>query len=218
MGYTTEFWGQIEIEPALNKKEIAYLQKFSDTRRMAREKGEYYVDGGGHAGQDHEDDITEYNSPPPEQPSLWCGWTVTDDGNHIEWNGAEKFHNAAQWMWYIINNFIKPEPFARIKFPDQFAFLKGHICNGEIGAQGEDNEDKWNLGVKDNEVFVETGHIVYDKPMLIKNEALEIKYCYEANKQSKKCNSCKTRFKCYTGSPEPKPKYGGWGESSFWEA
>ena len=216
MGYTTEFWGKINIEPALNEKEVAYLLKFSDTRRMAREKGEYYVDGGGHAGQDNEDDIIEYNSPPPEQPGLWCKWEPTEDGKAIEWDGAEKFYNAEQWMWYLIQNFLKPNPIAKVRFPEQFAFLKGHICNGEIGAQGEDTEDRWNLVVKDNEVFVETGRIVYDDPKPITSEALAIKYCYESNKQSKKCDECDTRFKCYTGSPEPKPKYGSWGLSSFW--
>lgn len=216
MGYTTDFWGQVDIVPDLNKKEVTYLQKFFETRRMLRGKGEYYVDAGGHAGQDSESDIVEYNSPPPEQPSLWCKWAV--DGNSIEWNGAEKFHHAEQWMWYIIQNFLKPNPIAKIRFPKQFGFLKGHICNGEIGAQGEDNEDRWNLIVKDNEVFVESGRMVYDDPLPIKNELLTIKYCYETNKQSKKCNNCDERFKCYTGSPEPKSLYGSWGNDSFWGA
>ena len=216
MGYTTEFWGEVKIVPALNNKEIAFLQKFSETRRMSRKNGEYFIDGTGHAGQGDDPDVIDHNSPPPEQPSLWCGWTVRDDGEVIEWNGAEKFHDAERWMWYIIQNFLKPDPIAKIRFPKQFAFLKGHTCNGEIGAQGEDSDDRWNLVVKDNEVFVEQGHVVFDDPVPVANEALIIRYCYEKNKQSKKCDTCDTRFKCYTGSPEPKPRYGAWGENSFW--
>lgn len=183
---------------------------------MLREEGEYYVDAGGHAGQDSEPDIIEYNSPPPEQPGLWCQWTVEDNGTAIIWDGSEKFYSAAQWMWYIIQNFIKPNPIAKIRFPKQYAFLKGHICNGEIGAQGEDSDDRWNLVVKDNEVFTEHGHVIYDNQEPIKNEALSLKYCYEINNQGKKCDKCNERFKCYTGSPEPKPKYGNWGDNSFW--
>jgi len=216
MGYTTDFWGQVEVKPALSKKELTYLKKFSETRRMHREKGDYFVDGGGHAGQDREDDILDYNSPPPEQPGLWCKWSPTDDGKAIEWDGAEKFYFSAEWMWYLIQNFLKPNPIAKIRFPEQFAFLKGHVCNGEIDAQGEESDDRWRLLVNDNEVSIERAHWVFDKPEPIDNEQLTIKYCYESNKQSEKCNNCDKRFKCYTGSPEPKPKYGNWGDSSFW--
>ena len=62
MGYTTEFSGSVKIEPPLNEEEIAFLNKFSDTRRMNRRKGPYYVDNAGMAGQDREPDIIDYNS------------------------------------------------------------------------------------------------------------------------------------------------------------
>jgi len=217
MGYTTNFRGEIAIEPTLNSKEIEYLQKFSKTRRMLRKNGEYFVDGTGVAGQGEDPDIIDCNTSSPEQPGLWCQWTPTEDGKYIEWDGAEKFYCSAEWMWYIIQNFLKPDPVAKTRFPKQFAFLKGHICDGEIEAQGEDNEDRWNLVVKDNEVFVEQAHWEFDRPERVVNEALAIKYCYETNKQSEKCNNCDLRFKCYTGAPEPKPKYGSWGNNSFWE-
>ena len=218
MGYTTSFWGQITIEPALSEKEITFLKKFSETRRMLREKGEYFIGGTGMAGQGRDPDIIDFNTPPTEQPGLWCQWIPNDEGTALEWNEAEKFYAAEQWMWYLIQNFIKPDPIAKIRFPKKFSFLKGHTCNGEIGAQGEDSDDRWNLVVKDNEVFVERAHWEFDNPEPIANEALLIKYCYETNKQSKKCDDCDTRFKCYTGSPEPKPKYGAWGNNSYWGA
>lgn len=216
MGYTTNFWGQIVVKPALSEKEIAYLNNFSGTRRM-REKGEYYC-GTGYAGQDKELDIIDFNFPPPEQPNLWCSWVPTENGDAIEWDEHEKFYSAAEWMWYLIQNFLKPDPIAKIRFPKQFAFLKGHICNGTIEAQGEDSEDRWRLIVKDNEVSVTRAHWTFNRPELVENEALTIRYCYETNKQSKKCDDCDKRFKCYTGSPEPTPKYGSWGENSFWGA
>lgn len=218
MGYTTSFWGQVTIEPALNKKEADYLRKFSETRRMLREKGEYFVGGTGMAGQGRDPDIIDFNAPPTEQPGLWCQWIPTEDGKALEWNEAEKFYAAEQWMWYLIQNFLKPNPIAKIRFPKQFSFLKGHTCNGEIDAQGEESDDRWRLLVKDNEVSVERAHWEWDAPQDVVNEALLIRYCYETNKQSKKCDACDTRFKCYTGSPEPKPKYGAWGDNSFWEA
>ena len=150
MGYTTEFYGQIEITPPLNEQEIKFLTKFSETRRMNRTKGPYYVDGNGFAGQDHESDIVDYNEPPQGQPGLWCQWVPTEDGQYIEWDGAEKFYDSEEWMTYLIEHFIGDKPKAKKELP----FLQGHTCNGRILAQGEDMLDRWELFVTNNKVTV----------------------------------------------------------------
>jgi hypothetical protein len=64
MGYTTEFDGRVGISPPLNAHEIAYLRKFAASRRMDRARGPYFVDGSGPFGQDHDDDIRDFNKPP----------------------------------------------------------------------------------------------------------------------------------------------------------
>ena len=51
MGYTTEFEGSVSISPPLNAHEIAYLRKFAASRRTARARGPYFVDGSGPFGQ-----------------------------------------------------------------------------------------------------------------------------------------------------------------------
>lgn len=151
MGYTTDFSGSIAVDPPLNAQEIQFLRKFSETRRMDRTKGPYFVDGSGFMGQDHEADIASYNSPPPGQPGLWCQWVPTEDGTAIEWNGAEKFYDSAEWMEYLIDHFLKPGCVAK----DALPFLQAnHVCNGAIKAQGEDMEDRWKLIVKANHVAV----------------------------------------------------------------
>lgn len=148
MGYTTEFLGQIEITPPLSQEEINFLEKFSETRRMNRHNGPYYVDNAGDFGQDREDDIIDYNTPPQGQPSLWCNWIPTENGKYIEWNGAEKFYSSSQWMQYIIDHFIGETPLAQKELP----FLVGHTCNGTITAQGEEIHDRWLLVVENNKV------------------------------------------------------------------
>uniref|UniRef100_A0A6M3LVW2 Uncharacterized protein n=1 Tax=viral metagenome TaxID=1070528 RepID=A0A6M3LVW2_9ZZZZ len=209
MGYTTTFRGKIAVVPKLNKEEIEYLKKFSATRRMIRGKGEYYC-GTGDAGQDREADITSYNAPPPTQPSLWCQWIPTVDGKYIEWNGAEKFHDAEKWMWYLIHNFLKPQPIAKVRHPGLFAFLEGHQCDGLIRAQGEDSTDKWKLIVTVNDVRVEKD----GSTNRVSNETIERMYCFET--KGSKCDNCHVRFKCYTEGFTPHPKYGDWGDLSFW--
>ena len=149
MGYTTDFDGQVNVVPPLNQQEIHFLTKFSESRRMDREKGPYYL-GTGDFGQDRENDIRNYNRPPEGQPGLWCNWQPTSDGSAIEWSGAEKFYSSMEWMQYLIDHFIGSNPIAKQLHPEEFSFLQSHTLNGEIGAQGEDRTDKWTLIVTDN--------------------------------------------------------------------
>lgn len=152
MGYTTDFNGAIEVSPPLNPQEVEYLRKFSDTRRMNREKGPYFVDGRGGGGQGGgDDDIIGYNEPPEGQPGLWCHWVPTEFGEDIEWDGGEKFYNSVEWMEYIIDHFLKPDGHSKGQ-PGFEAFTFDHICNGVIYAEGEDPDDRWALRVKDNVV------------------------------------------------------------------
>lgn len=151
MGYTTNFNGQIEIVPPLNAEEIAYLNKFSETRRMSRLEGPYFINGSEMFGQGRDSDITDYNSPPQGQPGLWCNWIPTPDGKAIEWNETEKFYQSDKWMKYLIEHFIGSDPKAK----DTLPFLQGHTLNGTIEAQGEDSDDRWDLIVKDNKVFTQ---------------------------------------------------------------
>ena len=175
MGYTSDFTGHVTIDPPLNEAEVAYLSKFSGTRRMDREKGPYYVDGAGFAGQDRESDILNFNSPPDGQPSLWCSWTYTGAengewcvepdapfGSAMFWNGDEKFYSSAEWMQYIIHHFLKPNAVASTTGDPQFAeFTFNHVLNGEIHVQGEDPADIWKIIVEDNVVKIAEGYVVY---------------------------------------------------------
>jgi len=172
MGYTTYFTGAISIDPPLNEKEIKYLTKFADTRRMDREKGPYYVGAGGVAGQAREDDIRDYNRPSEGQPGLWCQWVPADIqvdeldtpilARSIEWDGGEKFYYALEWMQYLVDHFIGNDPIAKKVDPEKFDFLQGHTLNGEILAEGEEQGDIWKIIVEDNVVTEKEAKIVWD--------------------------------------------------------
>jgi hypothetical protein len=158
MGYTTDFSGKCKIAPALNPAQIMYLRKFNETRRMKRdadkcanladpirkfvslpvgEEGGYFVGGTGFHGQTNDVSVVNHNEPPKGQPSLWCQWTVTEDGEYLEWDGGEKFYSYVEWLNYLIEHFFKPW---------------GCTLNGEIGWKGEDRSDRGTIFVKDNEV------------------------------------------------------------------
>lgn len=162
MGYTTDFEGQIVIEPPLSEKEIKYINAFNETRRMDRENGPYYVGGTGDFGQGHDADIKNFNAPPEDQPSLWCGWCTDEEGNYIQWDGGEKFYSSAEWMQYIIDHFLGTNPLAKLNNPEHFDFLQGHTLNGDIYAQGEEADDMWKLEVRDNIVTTKDAQVTYE--------------------------------------------------------
>lgn len=167
MGYTTDFWGQVTVTPALNSQEVSYLRDLAETRRMKREKGPYFVKGTGFAGQGHDDDILDYNTPDPSQPGLWLQWRPTDDGSAIEWDGGEKFYGSGEWMEYIIaliSEKPSPEGYQRMLDADErfVAFTFDHVVNGTIDAQGEDPDDRWRLVVTDNAVESQRAKVAFE--------------------------------------------------------
>lgn len=149
MGYSTDLNGAFGLNKPLDDDLYEYLNKFAYTRRMARDlpdefgvEGEYYVDGGGLCGQDHEPSIIEYNRPPSTQPGLWCQWVPSEDRMSIQWDGNEKFYHYTEWIEYLIKEFLAPA---------------GYILNGQVRWQGEDVNDFGVLEIKDNKVIEHCG-------------------------------------------------------------
>ncbi len=95
------------------------------------------MEGGGAFGQDREDNVIDFNSPPGPQPGLWCQWCPSEDRKGIEWDGGEKFYRYAEWLEYLVDKVLAP---------------KGYVLNGEVEWQGEDRNDRGVLKVVDNVV------------------------------------------------------------------
>ena len=158
MGYHTEFEGQFFLDKPLEENHNKYLTKFSGTRRVKRNSsvvdtfkdplrtavnlptgrdGCYYVGATGFAGQDRDSSVIDYNTPPADQPGLWCQWIPNEDGSSIEWDGGEKFYDYIPWLQYIITNFLSPW---------------GYTINGKVSWRGENASDKGTIVVKDNKI------------------------------------------------------------------
>ena len=145
MGYSTDFSGQFTLDRKLDDETFDLLNGLASTRRMKRNvdskygvDGEFYI-GKGDFGQDEEDNIVDYNTPPRTQPSLWLQWIPTDDREHIEWDGNEKFYSYVEWIEYIINKVLKP---------------KGYVLNGVVEWGGEERSDVGEITITDNVVRV----------------------------------------------------------------
>lgn len=145
MGYTTDFEGKFTLNKELTDKMFNFLRLFNETRRMKRNvegafgiEGEFFVFGGGSYGQDHEENVVDYNEAPSTQPGLWCQWTPTEDRMGIEWDGGEKFYYYTEWLVYLINKILAPN---------------GYVLNGVVEWDGEDRRDIGTITVVDNKVF-----------------------------------------------------------------
>ena len=199
MGYTTEFYGGIELDKPLKPEHAEYLLAFAESRRMKRDAtivatfrdpvreraklpvgldGGYFVGsvneefieehvGDGEnkawccAGQVKDPSILNYNSPPEDQPGLWCQWVPCvepgpfyHDGfdsqaeyTFIAWDGNEKFYGYEDWMLYLLRHFLVPW---------------GYIANGEIEWQGEDRDDMGLIVVENNVMSIKRGTITYE--------------------------------------------------------
>jgi hypothetical protein len=168
MGYTTWFSGAFEFNKPVTDELKTYINRFAETRRMARdnnkikelfpkwkefsfngdlgEDGAYFVGGDGFCGQDMDDTIMNYNSA-GSQPGLWCQWII-NNRNELVWDDGEKFYNYVEWLKYLIKHFFAPS---------------GYVLNGTVFYDGEDSDDFGKIIVTDNIVKVAYGHRVYEE-------------------------------------------------------
>lgn len=158
-----DFIGGAGVVPPLNPAEIAYLERFSGSRRMRRRSGPYTAESVNYWAPDLVD-VIDLNEPPEGQPGLWCEWTPTPDGRQIVWNhGTNKFTFSAQWLDYLISQFLAPDarlamelasPVPGRYYAPEFAeFTFDHVLNGRIDVvPDEDGFEREQIVVEDNRV------------------------------------------------------------------
>jgi hypothetical protein len=156
MGFTTDFIGHVDIEPALNQDEIEYLTAFSRSRRFDRPDGPYAVPGNPLAVLDEERetvDVDTYNRVAPGQPQLWCQWVPCLDGCCLSFDGNGKFYQPVAWMRYLIQHFLKPGAAAsRSGLPAFEHFTFDHRLDGMVVGCRRDNKELFAIQVKANRV------------------------------------------------------------------
>jgi hypothetical protein len=128
MGYTTDFTGQVTIEPALDEHLKAELLRFAAAR---------------HDGA--------------EFPSTRCGWVPNEDGTAIGWDGVEKFYAAEHWLAYLVKVFLKdhkvtgvieaegewPDDLWRIEMRDNRVYVVRHLAQPDHGEIAPGHPDTW---------------------------------------------------------------------------
>jgi hypothetical protein len=154
MGYSTDFYGQFQLDRPADPELQRILKGLNKTRRVKRNvdpmrygvEGEFYFEGTGFMGQDDDPSILDHNRPPATQPGLWCQWELSDDNITIEWDGGEKFYDYIEWIKYIIERVLKPRKYK---------------LNGVVEWQGEERDDIGLITIKNNKVTIKNGRITF---------------------------------------------------------
>lgn len=156
MGYETNFDGVFQIDKPISPEQIAYLNAFAGSRRFKRDAqiaetlpdpvrkavglpigvdGGYYVGSSNiNFGQDKDESCLGLNELPEGQPEAWCDWYISEDGKEI-YSDVKKFYSYTRWLEYIIEHFLSPW---------------GYTVSGQVDFQGEENDDRGTIFVKDN--------------------------------------------------------------------
>ena len=161
MGYNTDFEGEFVVTPTLKPEHLAYLVKFSQTRRTKRNPEmcaslpdpireatglPVGIDGGYFVGYNDAISIISYLMPPIGQPSLSCKWIPNEHGSRIRWNKTPEFYHYTEWIKYLINNFFIPW---------------GYQLNGEVKWHGGERDDFGIILIENNNVRSGIGEITY---------------------------------------------------------
>ena len=167
MGYCTDFSGEFTVNKPLDDETAALMNGLNETRRMKRDitklakrlgvskkeaiekygnEGQLYCNLDGDCGQSETDDIIDYNTPPSDQPGLWCQWQYDAQSQTIEWDSGEKFYNYIEWIEYLIKAILEP---------------RGYKLNGTVHWWGEEYEDRGNIEIADNKVTVKYAYTYY---------------------------------------------------------
>jgi hypothetical protein len=102
MGYHTGFRGHFRLEPHLNLEQTAFLKAYADLRHNNLELGNLPP-----LGDQWRSGLTEHVWQ-DRVPSLYCPWTVTDDGGQIVSQHPDKAYEPALWLGFLLQHFALP--------------------------------------------------------------------------------------------------------------
>lgn len=160
MAQSCNFEGHLKFDVPLTHEQIAYIQKFTSTRRVKRDEikaaklddplrqaiflpigidGEYYVGTEEDCEESRDESVTDYDCPPSSQPEVFCMWVISNDGSKLELNGSVDVSGFVEWLWYMIDNFFN---------------LWQKTLTGTITWDAENTDDSGYMQVINNDVDV----------------------------------------------------------------
>ena len=129
MGYNIEFDGEFELDRELTMKDYRWLTRLNEERH------------------DDIDGDLKYNGLSwDEQPSTYCSWCPTEDGDVITHDGSEKSSGNIFWIRHIVS-YLKE---------------KGYVVNGEVEWEGDEAGDVGKIVVENNDVIIKKAKLTFE--------------------------------------------------------
>lgn len=151
MAYRTDFIGHVEVVPALNSAEVAYLAAFTGSRRWRRPDGPYAVPAG--ACEPEPVGSRSWHLPADGQPTLWCDWVPCWEGCCLTWQGEERFGGVGTWLGYLVDHFLRAGAAASRTGDPRFAgFTFDHVLDGMVVGCRRDNKQLFAVTAHQNRI------------------------------------------------------------------
>ena len=185
MGYTTDFYGEFDITPALKPEHKAYLEAFAFIRHMARDEakaaelpdpvreavglpvgpeGCYYVGSAndGNFGQTEDASVTNSNQPPGTQGYMGepkpGAESYAQPGLWCQWTPG---NDGTTLRWDEGEKFYEYEAWLGYLI-EHFLAPWGYTVSGEVEWQGEERDDAGLMVVENNELTSKQARRVYE--------------------------------------------------------
>jgi hypothetical protein len=187
MGYTTDFNGSITISPTIKPEHKAYINLFSETRRMKRnaeltEKRPDPVRNAAGLPVGIDTDSEQFNVVYGVEDGYFvgakgfCGQESSDKAEDLVNSNSPPAGQPGLWcQWVVGGDWINEDELGwngTEKFYDYVEWMEyliehffkpwGYVLNGQIEWQGEDRDDIGMILVEDNLVSTRQGSIIYD--------------------------------------------------------
>lgn len=126
MGYTTEFTGKFDI--VNSSGDIVEVDNETESILNRLSDSEFAKDTRFSIGH-------VYFDLPKDFLSNYCQWRLTNNKQHIEWDGGEKFYEYEGWLNIILEKILVP---------------KGYYLSGKVHFQGQESRDSGYLIAEPN--------------------------------------------------------------------
>jgi hypothetical protein len=155
MGYDTHYVGHIQVTPPLNNAEFEYLTAFAETPHVAEDPSPYAVSDNPRAPRPVGPKGYSVLNRRDDLPDCICPWIPSCGGRcFVIKDDRGQHHDAAKWLQWIVDHFLKPGALAGVSGDDDFAeFTFDHSLGAAVAAHRSDSGRLWLIRAGEHEVF-----------------------------------------------------------------
>lgn len=157
MAYSTHYLGHIQVRPALNDAEFAYLTAFSETPHVVEDPHRYFVSDNPRAPRDVGEQGFRVFERRDDLPDVFCPWVPSCGGECLVVDDLDgQARDAAKWLQFLLDHFLRPAAQASRSALDDFAaFTFDHSLDAAVAAHRSDSGRLWLIRPQGHEVTEE---------------------------------------------------------------